>query len=279
MILHNVGLGERNDKTDVKEVQHLLNVAQIKLRAAKFLFHPFPRLIEDGNAGRRTIEAIRIFQRDVVRVRNPDGRIALGKSTISTLVSTASGMVPPVPAGTLTLSSSAADLVKDPRVKAMLDVIGFTEGTGTDYGKIVNGLVLKSPFFPNLVGQRNVRITDLTRHPEILVQVRIGLNSQAAGRYQFLFGTWKEQKMPDFTAPSQDIAAVKLFKIQKMIEPLLLGQIDVAVYKGAPRWASLPTKTGGSYWGGQPARKISEIKQLYANRLKTYQNTQAATLP
>ena len=168
-------------------------------------------------------------------------------------------------------SGNAAQLVTDPRVRAMLDVLGFTEGTGTNYGKIVNGTVISSPYFPELVGQHNVSITDLRRHPDILVRLNASLRSTAAGRYQFLTTTWEGLRLPDFTASSQDTGAVMLMQRRRMIEPLLSGNVQQAVYNGAQEWASLPTAGGGSYYGGQPARSIGEIERVYNDALRRYQ--------
>ena len=170
--------------------------------------------------------------------------------------------------------SPAEELVRDPRVRAMLDVLGFTEGTGNDYGRVVYGTVLRAPGHPELVGRRNVRVDDFSRHPNILVRVRPGLNSTAAGRYQFLKSTWDGLGMRDFSPRSQDIAAVKLMQRRGMIEPLLRGDLRTAVFRGAPEWASLPTARGGSYYGGQPARTIREIETQYNSSLARQQNTE-----
>jgi len=67
--------------------------------------------------------------------------------------------------------------------------------------------------------------------------------------------------MQDFQPKSQDIAAVRLMMKRGMIEPLLTDNLRKAVSKGAPEWASLPTEGGGSFFGGQPARTISEIEK------------------
>ncbi|HEX7314731.1 MAG TPA: peptidoglycan-binding protein [Pyrinomonadaceae bacterium] len=170
----------------------------------------------------------------------------------------------------LTADSPPEELVRDPRVRAMLDVLGFTEGTGDNYGRVVYGRVIRAPYNPELVGQRNVVIDDFSRHPNILVQVAPGLRSTAAGRYQFLKGTWDGLGMPDFSARSQDIAAVKLMQRRGMIEPLLRGDLRTAVFRGAPEWASLPTARGGSYYGGQPARSIEQIETRYRSSLAQY---------
>lgn len=164
-------------------------------------------------------------------------------------------------------SSSAEELVLHPKIKAMLEVLAFTEGTGNNYGKVVNGTVISSPHHPELVGKKNVSVTDLSQHPNIMVQVNATIKSTAAGRYQFLKRTWDGLGMPDFQAKSQDIAAVKLMKKRGMIEPLLTDNLRQAVFNGAPEWASLPTEGGGSYYGGQPARTITEIEKKYKEAL------------
>ncbi|HEV3202693.1 MAG TPA: glycoside hydrolase family 104 protein [Bryobacteraceae bacterium] len=270
-ILHSVGAGGKNDGVDIKTIQHLLNQSRAKLIAAKFPFQHFEVLAEDGIIGKHTLEAITIFQHDVVGLAHPDGCVDPGGPTLKVLKAVAAGHIPHLAVKKQTAPASAAQLVNDAHVKAMLDVLGFTEGTGNNYGKVVNGVVLTSPNFPALVGQRNVSVTDLTRHPDILVQVNASIKSTAAGRYQFLKSTWDGLGMPDFSAGSQDIAAVKLMQRRGMIAPLLAGNLDQAVYAGAPEWASLPTAGGGSFYGGQPSRNITEIRRVYQDALQRYQ--------
>jgi muramidase (phage lysozyme) len=159
--------------------------------------------------------------------------------------------------------AAADQLVNDPRVRAMLDLLAYTEGTGSDYGKVVDGLVVASPLHPELLGKRNVRVTDLRRHPNITVQVEQGLRSTAAGRYQFLKPTWDALDMPDFSPASQDVGAVRLMKRRGMIAPLLAGDLNGAVIRGAAEWASLPTEAGGSRYRGQPARTLAQISEVY----------------
>ena len=273
-----------NQMADIRKVQDLLNLARQRLITAGIRFEKFKRLQEDGVIGSKTIGAIKIFQRDIVGFPNPDGRIDPGGRTLQVLQAIASGNLSsinqnihtartiPTPDGengSLTRNSSSETLADDPRIKAFFEVLGFTEGTGNNYGKVVNGRVISAPFNPELVGQYNVSVTNLTRHPEILVQVAPGLRSTAAGRYQFLGSTWEELNMPNFNARSQDVGAVKLMKRRRMIEPLLSGDLRTAVTRGAPEWASLPTATGGSYYGGQPARTYSEISARYTSALQS----------
>lgn len=281
-IQHSVGEGGVNEKMDVKTVQHLINVARSKLLAAHRPLTPFSQLAEDGICGRFTIAAILIFQRDAMGMRHPDGNVSPSGPTLRALKLLAGSDVPHVapashPAritpntGGVSGSSSPAQLAQDPRIRAMLDVLGFTEGTGTNYGKIVNGTVIRSPHFPELVGQRNVSITDLRRHPDILVRLNASLQSTAAGRYQFLTTTWEGLNLPDFTAQSQDVGAVMLMQRRRMITPLLQNNLRQAVTNGAPEWASLPEPSGSSHYGGQPARSFAEIQRVYNEALSRYQ--------
>jgi muramidase (phage lysozyme) len=247
-----VGRGGKNAESDVRTVQNLIN---------DNLPTPLRPLEINGKCDQFTIGAIEEIQRRSLHLHAPDGRVDPQGATFRFLVK-----------GEQNLSAfiSAQQLVADPRIKAMLDVLGFTEGTGTDYGKVADGLVLKSPNFPELVGKRDVSVKDFKQHPDILVQWAPNTTTTAAGRYQFLKGTWDGLGMPDFTPHSQDIAAVKLMQRRGMIEPLLAGDIDTAVHKGAPEWASLPIVSGGSYYGGQTARTIVEIRKFYNAALQKY---------
>ena len=279
-----VGQEGTNRRADVLRIQDLLNLARQRLITAGISFGRFNRLVEDGIIGPVTIGAIKIFQRDIVGFSKPDGRIDAGGKTLRVLNAIAHGDLSsinhnidkakkqkPTNGGSVNTNSSAETLTGDRRVKAFLDVLGFTEGTGSNYGKVVNGTVISAPYNPELVGQRNVSVTDLSRHPNILVRLNATLKSTAAGRYQFLTSTWEGLGMPDFSAHSQDVAAVKLMIRRRMIEPLLAGNLRLAVTRGAPEWASLPTEAGGSYYGGQPARTFNEITVKYNDSLKKYQ--------
>ena len=179
----------------------------------------------------------------------------------------------------VTAASSPEQLLRDPRVRAMLDAIAFAEGTGDNYGRVVYGTVLgpsdrNAPYNRSFVGKRNVVVTDFSHHPNLAVRWANGQPpSSAAGRYQFLYSTWKGLNMPDFSRHSQDIAAIKLMQRRGMIEPLLRGDFAAAIHKGAPEWASLPVPGGGSYYGGQGARSLSDLRRVYNNSLRENENS------
>lgn len=184
-------------------------------------------------------------------------------------------------ASNINADSPPEKLLKDPRIRAMLDVIAFAEGTrgNGDYRRVVYGTVIRAfdgnaPYDRSLVGKRNVLVNNLQNHPNLLVQVNPNLRSTAAGRYQFLYGTWQGLNMPDFSQHSQDIAAIKLMQRRGMIEPLLNGDFNAAIHKGAPEWASLPVVGGGSYYGGQGAKNLSDLRRTYSTALQHYRQTE-----
>ncbi len=71
-----VGRGGRNNRQDVVTVQQLLNLHNKP---------PNRPLSVDGIVGPKTITAIERFQREVLGVRRPDGRVDPGRRTISAL--------------------------------------------------------------------------------------------------------------------------------------------------------------------------------------------------
>lgn len=73
-----VGTKGRNDLADVKVVQAALNLSH----SVKFKHQ---RLLVDGKAGARTAAAIEQFQRDIVGLSRPDGRVDPGGKTLRSL--------------------------------------------------------------------------------------------------------------------------------------------------------------------------------------------------
>jgi hypothetical protein len=163
----------------------------------------------------------------------------------------------------------AETLVEDSRVRAMLEVLVYAEGTGGDYGRIAFGVVKQAKYFPELVGQRDVTITDFSRHPEIYVEWRAGQPlSSAAGRYQFNVATWTDFGRGDFSSRSQDIAAVRLMIHLGMVDELLNGNVRQAIYNGSARWASFPTsEAGASNFPPQRAKPVAELERIYNQNL------------
>jgi len=77
-IQRSVGNKAVNNEHDVRTVQVLLNKNNSKIA-------PLALLVEDGDIGPRTIEAISEFQRRVVGMNRPDGRVDPGGGTLRAL--------------------------------------------------------------------------------------------------------------------------------------------------------------------------------------------------
>jgi len=152
--------------------------------------------------------------------------------------------------------SPDAVLVKVPAVRALMDVIAFAEGA--DYSTMVKG---KGSF----------KITDFSKHPHVVVEVNSKLKSTAAGRYQILYKTWTELRLPDFSPASQDLAAVKLFKRRRMLRPLFARDVKLAIRRGNHEWASLPDSPYG-----QPTHSMAELLVLFYKKRKEYLKLEAA---
>ena len=262
-ILHSVGKGGSNKHVEVKNVQTLLNMVLAKGATP---------LKTDGLSGPKTIAAIVEFQHRSMKVAKPDGlimpfgptwkKLAGGGGTVGRHhTASVDHRHHPMAAPTHQDATPAKLLVNDPSIRAMLDTIGYSEGTGSEYGTVVHGTVIKAPN-PADIGRQNVVVTDFSKHPDMLVQVNNSIKSTAAGRYQFLYDTWTGLGMPDFTPASQDEAAVKLLQRRKMVAPLLRGDFDTAVQHGSLEWASLPdaNRGGQSHYGGQPARTLAQLR-------------------
>lgn len=147
------------------------------------------------------------------------------------------------------LRAQLEELARDPRIRAMLDTIAFAEGA--DYDTKVGG----------------GKLPDLSDKDRSVVRLSPTLKSSAAGRYQILNSTWdalqKQLNLPDFSAHSQDLAAIYLMQQRGMIEPLMKGNIPDAIKAGNQEWASLP---GSPY--GQKTRSMNRLLEVYDNALK-----------
>lgn len=132
--------------------------------------------------------------------------------------------------------------------RAFLDMIAYAEGA--DYNVIFGGGTFSS----------------FADHPRQLIPFTDGagrrLKSSAAGRYQFLQGTWDTLKarlgLPDFGPASQDAAALELIREKGALADVDAGRFTTAVNKVAKVWASLP---GAGY--AQPERKLSSLLAAY----------------
>lgn len=146
----------------------------------------------------------------------------------------------------------------NPQVEAFLDMIAFSELgprlielSDNGYNVIV-GSTPKRPLLFN----------DYSDHPRLIVDVRPGLKSTAAGRYQILARYYDAYKgrlgLKDFSPDSQDKIALQLISECLALKDIEAGRVMVAIAKCASRWASIP---GAGY--GQREHKIHELEAAF----------------
>jgi muramidase (phage lysozyme) len=165
----------------------------------------------------------------------------------------------------------AKALLKDPRIRAFLEVIKYAEG-----------------YFANRVVQYHegsdwVTLPNFDDHPGRTLP---GAGSSAAGAYQIMTDTWFGVKakndpgakkilgLTDFTPESQDIFAVYKMKTQGIITPLFAGKFADAIQAGCGEWASFPDNTKGdatknpkSHYSGQHAAPLNKLEEVYNKAL------------
>ncbi|MFW7342864.1 glycoside hydrolase family 104 protein [Pollutimonas sp. H1-120] len=121
---------------------------------------------------------------------------------------------------------------QDPKVRKFLDVIAQAEGT-TGYDTAFGGGTIPS-------------LADHPRQLHSFTQTDGKANkTSAAGRYQFLQGTWDDVAgklgLTDFGPESQDLAAIELMRRNGALDAVLAGDFDTAIQKSGSTWASLPS--------------------------------------
>lgn len=139
----------------------------------------------------------------------------------------------------------------NPQRKAFLDLIAWSE-IGPD-------LLKKSDNGYNvLVGstaKKPLLFTDYSKHPQ---SFDAKMNSDAAGRYQFLGRYWSHYKfmlgLKDFGPSSQDAWALQLIAECKAFDAIDKGDVATAVALCRSRWASFP---GAGY--GQRENKVADL--------------------
>lgn len=124
-------------------------------------------------------------------------------------------------------------LIDDPNVRTMLDLIAASEGVAHGYNTGFGNTVLEAledhprelKGFTETTGKRNL--------------------TSAAGRYQFLAGTWDDVAprigASDFMPENQDLAAVYLMQRRGALDAVLDGDFSTAISKLGREWASLPS--------------------------------------
>lgn len=127
-------------------------------------------------------------------------------------------------------------LLGNPNVRKMLDLISYTEGTQA------NG------YYTTFGGGRQSSLATHENRRKSFKQTDGKSNtSSAAGRYQFLKGTWdglaKQYGLKDFGEHSQDIGALALIAQKGQLERVVAGDIKGAAANLGGIWASLPSST------------------------------------
>jgi muramidase (phage lysozyme) len=116
------------------------------------------------------------------------------------------------------------------------------------------------------------KFTSFKNHPQV-IHCQSGYCSDAAGRYQFLSGTWKavskKHKLKDFSPKNQDLAAIEKIKERGAYQLIVNDLPEKAIYKLSKEWSSFPAKNGKSYYS-QPSRKIDKLVNFYEERVEKY---------
>lgn len=140
----------------------------------------------------------------------------------------------------------------DKNLGAFLDMLAISEGT---YGKGDDG-------YNVLVGGGHFE--SYGDHPRKLIQIRPGLASTAAGRYQLLARYYDPYKkllgLADFSPESQDAIAIQQIKECKAFDLIRDGNLPEAIDRCAHIWASLP---GAGY--GQHENRPATLYAAYLN--------------
>ena len=142
-----------------------------------------------------------------------------------------------------------------PNLRAFLDCIAYSEIGPALLAKSDNG-------YNVLVGataDAPLLFHDYSTHPMIR---NAKLNSDAAGKYQFMGRYWSHYKLqlslPDFGHESQDKWAVQLIKECHALDDVENGNITKAIAKCSSRWASFP---GAGY--GQHENRMDVLQAAY----------------
>lgn len=158
----------------------------------------------------------------------------------------------------VSVRARAEVLARDPRVRAMLDAIGFSEGTDKRFGYATHVGGRRSAAG---AGQKDRSVVYLGRD-----KAGRPLRSSADGRYQFLNSTWdgdaRSLGLTDFSPHSQDLAAVYELMKSGAINPLMSGDFGGAVHAARRVWASFP---GAGYNQGE--RSLSSLQKVYDRSL------------
>lgn len=138
---------------------------------------------------------------------------------------------------------------------AFLTMIAVSEGTQPIGDRGYNVLVGSTPVHP-------VLFDSYADHPRRVIQLRPGLSSSAAGRYQILEGIYDAYKsrllLKDFSPDAQDAIATQLIRERGALPDIEAGRITEAVARCSSIWASLP---GNNY--GQHQNALASLQEAF----------------
>jgi muramidase (phage lysozyme) len=138
---------------------------------------------------------------------------------------------------------------------AFLHMIAVSEGTAAIGDCGYNCIVGSTP-------QKPMLFSSYADHPRTKVQIRPGLVSTAAGRYQILaryFDAYRLQlRLQDFGPDAQDLIATQMIREQHALDDVNAGRFDAAIAKVRNIWASLP---GAGY--GQHENTLATLREAY----------------
>ena len=155
----------------------------------------------------------------------------------------------------------------DPKLKAFLDLIAWSEGTSTS-------LITKNAGYDVIVSGINGPqvFTDYSDHPfahggYVTVRRVPLLISTAAGRYQVLARYFEAYKaklhLSDFSPASQDTVALKQMREHGAVNLVMEGKISAAIEACSNIWASFP---GNNY--GQGGHNVLDLTAKYVKLIE-----------
>jgi muramidase (phage lysozyme) len=157
-----------------------------------------------------------------------------------------------------------AALLANPRIRAFLDTIAFSEGD-TNYD--------------SLFGNHHQTFTDRSTHPGNRGELYNGVPGGAAGRYQIMPRTYRDlnRLLGPYTMSDrdQDLMAVELIREGPALESLLSGHLDEAISRLGRKkaWTSFPVLENGRWQQNpshQPTRNIEDLRVRFQEALNRY---------